>query len=61
MEFEKYADGRFDANIDLNDGWIDLDLGEEGITNYLSIDVGATEEYIRGYLDAVDDYLLRNQ
>jgi hypothetical protein len=48
-----YYQGIRDAKQDLAEGWIDETLTADYIRNQLEVMVGATPEYIEGYLTVV--------
>jgi hypothetical protein len=48
-----YKQGVEDAKNDLAEGWISGDEKASYIENQLKVVVGATDEYIRGYLTVV--------
>lgn len=48
-----YTQGVNDAKKDLAEGWVDEDMSHTEIAEQLEMAVGATKEYIRGYLTIV--------
>lgn len=48
-----YTQGVNDAKRDLDEGWVDEGVTAEFIENQLVVMVGATAEYIQGYLTVV--------
>jgi len=50
-----YLEGRDDASFDVAGDWVDFGLEVDGIVNQLRVMAGASDEYIRGYIDALVD------
>ncbi len=51
--YETYADGVRDAKNDLAEGWVDENMTVTFIAESLKATVGASDEYVRGYLTVV--------
>ena len=56
-EYSTYEQGLMDAKADLADGWICMEeialCSPEKLAQEMVVNVGATPDYIRGYLDAI--------
>jgi hypothetical protein len=56
-EYSTYEQGLMDAKCDLADGWICMEeialSTPEKLAQELIVNVGATMDYIRGYLDGI--------
>jgi hypothetical protein len=53
LEYKTYTQGANDAKKDLAEGWIEENATADYIRNQLVVMVGASEEYIQGYLTVV--------
>lgn len=52
-DYTTYAQGVADAKNDLAEGWVDERMTFEQVSNQLEVMVGASKEYINGYLTVV--------
>lgn len=50
QQYQTYEQGVADAQLDWMGGWIDEDTTAQEIIDQLTVAVGATQEYIQGYL-----------
>jgi len=52
-EFNSYSQGFNDAKFDLHENWIPSLCSAENIIHQLKVMIDPSEEYIKGYIDAV--------
>jgi len=55
MTYDTYEQGANDARVDLSEGWVPEFITASAIRNQLEKMVGATEEYIQGYLSVLGE------
>lgn len=55
MSYNTYEQGVNDARLDLAEGWVPEFITASSIRNQLQKMVGATEEYIQGYLSVLGE------
>ena len=59
MTYDTYEQGANDARVDLSEGWVPEFITASAIRNQLEKMVGATEEYIQGYLSVLGEWWVK--
>lgn len=52
-EYRTADDGYWDAVNDMKEGWVDMSMDVTSMAEHLRATVGASEDYIKGYLTGI--------